>query len=92
MNHFDNADVYGNGRAERMFARVFDKLGVKFSDVVTATEDLTHVALQCVLEMPRVCCAIPGFRNERQARCNIAGAGMPLSPDDVAFVRETPHG
>src|SRR6202161_3325851 len=27
VNHFDNADVYGNGRAERMLARVFDRLG-----------------------------------------------------------------
>ena len=25
VNHFDNADVYGNGRAERMLARVLDR-------------------------------------------------------------------
>src|SRR5690242_7590066 len=29
VNHFDNADVYGNGKAERMLARVLDKLGKK---------------------------------------------------------------
>ena len=38
VNHFDNADVYGNGRAERMLARVFDKLGVKSTDFVIATK------------------------------------------------------
>jgi aryl-alcohol dehydrogenase-like predicted oxidoreductase len=38
VNHFDNADVYGNGRAERMLARVFDKLGLKSTDYVIATK------------------------------------------------------
>src|SRR3954466_9083096 len=34
VNHFDNADVYGNGRAERMLARVLGRLGVKSTDVI----------------------------------------------------------
>ena len=38
VNHFDNADVYGNGRAERMLARVLDRLGVKSTDVIIATK------------------------------------------------------
>lgn len=38
VNHFDNADVYGNGRAERMLARVLDRIGVKSSDVIIATK------------------------------------------------------
>src|SRR3954471_11678998 len=38
VNHFDNADVYGNGRAERMLARVLDKLGVKSTDLIIATK------------------------------------------------------
>src|SRR3954470_13305713 len=38
VNHFDNADVYGNGRAERMLARVLDKLGLKSTDFVVATK------------------------------------------------------
>ena len=38
VNHFDNADVYGNGRAERMLARVLDRLGVKTYDVIIATK------------------------------------------------------
>ena len=35
VNHFDNADVYGNGRAERMLARA---LGPRTKDVVIATK------------------------------------------------------
>lgn len=35
VNHFDNADVYGNGKAERMLARI---LGKKTNDVTIATK------------------------------------------------------
>jgi aryl-alcohol dehydrogenase-like predicted oxidoreductase len=35
VNHFDNADVYGNGRAERMLARV---LGGRSKQVIIATK------------------------------------------------------
>jgi len=38
VNHFDNADVYGNGKAERMLARVLKKLGLKSTDFVIATK------------------------------------------------------
>lgn len=38
VNHFDNADVYGNGRAERMLKRAFDTLGVRSEDYVIATK------------------------------------------------------
>ncbi len=38
VNHFDNADVYGNGRAERMLARVLKRIGVKSADVIIATK------------------------------------------------------
>lgn len=53
------------------------------------TEDLASMALNYVLAQPRVCCVIPGFRNERQARCNLAAEGHPMSAEDVRFVRET---
>jgi myo-inositol catabolism protein IolS len=33
VNHFDNADIYGNGRAERMLCDVFHNLGVSATDV-----------------------------------------------------------
>ncbi|MBP6508413.1 MAG: aldo/keto reductase [Opitutaceae bacterium] len=38
VNHFDNADVYGNGKAELMLARVFKRLGLKSTDFVIATK------------------------------------------------------
>lgn len=38
VNHFDNADVYGNGRAERMLARAFSRLGLKSEEFIVATK------------------------------------------------------
>jgi len=38
VNHFDNADVYGNGKAELMLARVLKRLGLKSTDFVIATK------------------------------------------------------
>jgi len=38
VNHFDNADVYGNGRAERMLRRALDKLGLATNDYIIATK------------------------------------------------------
>ncbi len=38
VNHFDNADVYGNGKAERMLARCLKRLGVKSTKVIIATK------------------------------------------------------
>jgi len=35
VNHFDNADVYGNGRAERLLAKA---LGLRNKDVIIATK------------------------------------------------------
>lgn len=53
------------------------------------TEDLAAVALQYVLALPRVACVIPGFRNERQAACNLAAEGRHFSDEDIAFIRQT---
>ena len=39
--------------------------------------------------MPRIACAIPGFRNERQVKCNLAGVRRAMSSDDVAFIQKT---
>jgi aryl-alcohol dehydrogenase-like predicted oxidoreductase len=51
------------------------------------TEDLVSVALNYVLAQPRVACVIPGFRNERQALCNVGATGRTMSEDDINFVR-----
>jgi myo-inositol catabolism protein IolS len=53
------------------------------------TEDLAAMALNYVLAHPRVACVIPGFRNERQARCNLAASGRTMSDADVKYVRST---
>ena len=63
-----------------------EKLKAKFGH---STEALSSMAVNYVLAHPRVCCAIPGFRNERQAKCNVAGAGKALTREDVQFIRET---
>jgi myo-inositol catabolism protein IolS len=59
VNHFDNADVYGNGRAERMLARALKKLGLKSEPFIIATKvghfrgtaehayDPLHIRHQC---------------------------------------------
>lgn len=61
------------------------KLKGRFGD---STEALAGMALNYILAMPRVACVIPGFRNERQAKCNVAGAGKPFTADDVKFVQD----
>ena len=38
VNHFDNADVYGNGKAEQMLRRVLDRLGLNTNDFIIATK------------------------------------------------------
>ncbi len=53
-----------------------------------SVEDLASVALNFVLAHPRVVCAIPGFRNQRQVSCNLAAIGRDLGEEDVAFIRE----
>jgi aryl-alcohol dehydrogenase-like predicted oxidoreductase len=54
----------------------------------STTEDLAGMALNYLLAMPRVCCVIPGFRNERQAKCNLSGVSKQMSAEDVKFVQQ----
>jgi hypothetical protein len=64
-----------------------EKLKARFG---ATTEDLAAMALGYLLAHKNVACVIPGFRNERQARCNLAGVNRDaLSADDLAFIRET---
>jgi aryl-alcohol dehydrogenase-like predicted oxidoreductase len=51
------------------------------------TEQLAAVAERYVLNMPHVSCVIPGFRNEKQVACNLAGADLRLSDEDVAYIQ-----
>jgi myo-inositol catabolism protein IolS len=61
-----------------------DKLKTRFGQT---TEDLAAMALNYVLAQPRVACVIPGFRNERQVRSNLAADGRSMSAADVEFIR-----
>jgi myo-inositol catabolism protein IolS len=63
-----------------------EKLKKRFG---STTEDLASMALNYLLSFPKVACVIPGFRNDRQAKCNVQAAGRNLSADDVKFVQET---
>jgi len=64
-----------------------EKLKSRFG---STTDELASMALNYVLSMPRVACVIPGFRNERQARMNVAAAKRkPLTSDDVKVIQET---
>ena len=84
-DHRKGSDAFG-AQAIAALKPKLQKLKERFGD---STEDLAAVALNYVLAQPRVACVIPGFRNERQARCNISAAGRALSEDDVQFIRET---
>jgi len=62
------------------------RLKERFGDT---TEDLASAAIRFVAAHPNVCSVIPGFRNERQARCNVrAASDAAMSDADVAFCRE----
>ncbi len=84
----DHRQGSGAFKAEAILALKpkLEKLKARFGE---KTEDLARMSLQYLLAMPNVACVIPGFRNPRQAACNVAGADKPLSAEDVAFIRET---
>jgi len=84
-DHRQNSEKFSE-KALAVLAPKLGKLKVRFG---SSTEDLASMALNYLLSYPKVCCAIPGFRNERQAKCNVAGAGKVLTRDDVQFIRET---
>jgi len=62
-----------------------EKLKSRFGSSI---ENLAAVALNYCLAMPNIACVIPGFRNEKQAACNLAADGRYLSADDVKFVQQ----
>jgi aryl-alcohol dehydrogenase-like predicted oxidoreductase len=68
-------------KLEPRMARVKERFG-------GSVEELARVAIQYLLANDTVACAIPGFRNTRQVRVNLAAEGKPLSEEDVAFLRE----
>ena len=83
-DHRMNSKAFG-AEAIAALKPKLEKLKAKFGSTI---EDLASMALNYVLAQPRVACVIPGFRNDRQMRCNLAGEGKAMSAADVEFVRK----
>jgi myo-inositol catabolism protein IolS len=65
-------------------ASVKERMGTPSRDSI---EFFSSVAQHWLLAHPHVCSVIPGFRNERQAVCNVAAAkDQPMSPADVEWL------
>jgi aryl-alcohol dehydrogenase-like predicted oxidoreductase len=104
LNKFDakNPPKFGEGeyRANRkdfnpeVLGKVHDRLmqikarfGARGA-YATDTELFSSVATRWVLAHERVCSAIPGFRNERQAKMNLRAAGdAAMGAEDVEWCR-----
>ena len=56
------------------------------------TQDLVRVALQYALAQSSSGCVIPGFKNTQQVESNAEASGVPLTPEDVAFIQQTLQG
>jgi aryl-alcohol dehydrogenase-like predicted oxidoreductase len=84
-DHRKNSKAFG---AEAI-AQLKPKLAKLKQRFGSTTEDLAAAALQYVLAHPRVACVIPGFRNERQAKCNLAAVGRKFGQDDVKFMQDS---
>ena len=93
---FEKGDIRGN-RADqfdqaalRRLKPKLQKLGERFG---TSIEQRSSAASRFVAAHPNVCSVIPGFRNERQALCNVrGGVDQPMTDDDLAFVRDVMAG
>jgi aryl-alcohol dehydrogenase-like predicted oxidoreductase len=84
-DHRRGSDSFGPDAIAALKPKL-EKLKARFG---STTEDMAAVALNYVLAQPHVACVIPGFRNERQARCNVAAAGRALNEDDIKFIQDT---
>ncbi len=73
----------------RKLAKVKERFGASpAAGPEDTTALLSSIACRWVLAHDRVCSAIPGFRNARQAACNARAADdPPLSADDVQWLR-----
>lgn len=92
---FDEGD-YRNNRADfnpETLRDIRHKLGRVRQRFATPNasdiETFSSVATRWVLSHDRVCSAIPGFRNQRQAKCNLrATLDDPMTPADAQWLRE----
>lgn len=63
---------------------ILEKLKSKFGSSV---EDLARAALQYLLHYKEVGCVIPGFRNLKQVKSNLAGQDKPLTDEEFNYIK-----
>lgn len=80
-----NKDKFSKKALEVLEPRL-EKLETKFG---ASTENLARVALQYLLHEPVVAAVIPGFRNLKQVRINLAAQDKPLTSEEAKFIRST---
>lgn len=91
----DNPPKFENGdhrsRSEKFTAKYLaelepkiEKLKSKFGSNI---DDLARAALQYLLHYPVVSSVIPGFRNLKQVKNNLAGHNKPLTEEEFNFIR-----
>ena len=64
---------------------ILEKLKSKFGSSV---EDLARAALQYLLHYKEVGCVIPGFRNLKQVKSNLAGQDKPLTDEEFNYIKD----
>lgn len=69
-------------RLEPLFSQLKSKFG-------SSANDLARAALQYILHYNVVGCVIPGFRNLKQVKANLAGQDKPLTDEEFKFIKET---
>lgn len=63
---------------------IIEKLKTKFGSSV---EELSRAALQYLLHYKQVGCVIPGFRNLKQVKANLAGQDKPLTDEEFIYIK-----
>ena len=91
---FGEGDIRAGGAkfATENLARLRGQLAPIKDRFGANTRDLARVALQVALARSPNACVIPGFKNPAQVEINLAGAGNPLTANDVGFVRRQLQG
>jgi myo-inositol catabolism protein IolS len=87
---FDPGDHRAN--APRFSKENLEKLEPKLQRLVSkfggSTEELARMALQYLLYYDKVTAVIPGFRNLKQVKTNLAGKNNPLTSEEFDFIRD----
>jgi myo-inositol catabolism protein IolS len=82
-DHRKNSDRFNKENLTKLEPKL-EKLKSKFGSSVEA---LARAALQYLLHYREVGCVIPGFRNLKQVKSNLAGQDRPLTNEEFNFIR-----